>query len=646
MAARWFNVDTGQFDTRDTVSNSPVPDSVNANRYQYGDANPLTVTDPTGHWGFKSLAKKATSVASSAFNRVSSYASSVYSSASSAAGSAYRYASSQASRAYKSAKTTVKKAVHKVKKTVHKAKKAAYKAYKQVKKKVKKAVKAGKKWVSQKVAKAKQVAKKAVKNVKQAGKKIQAKAARVVKKTVTVVKDAAAASKKWVVEHKDVLLEVAAIGGAILAGLACTAVTAGVGAVACMVGAGALINLAKDSAQGDVSSFGDALGSMGTGAVSGLVGGAGGLVAARIGVAVASKVGAGVGGRLATEAAENGAEEIFGQAVTTGRVDVRAAALGVVPGLSLLSRRGKGGGVSSAGGGGPPPGSGASVSTVGAGGAGGTSRASGVDCKDDKHSFDPGTPVLMADGSQRPIEDVNVGDEVVATDPRTDESAAKEVTALHRNVDREFTDLTVVDEAGVESVVKTTQNHPFWNASEKKWTEAADLEPGDELKVEGEGAVVVKAVRNHVSAGEMRDLTVADTHTYYVLAGKTPVLVHNTNCVSGAPRSADGKFANRNGEPGRDGAADEVTAWEHLELDGAIVSRGETGVSVPGVGVRKYDGTVQIDGQWYGIETKGGSAKRSPSQRTFDNWLNTPGNSVGTKDGRTLVGVFDVWIDR
>jgi hypothetical protein len=62
------------------------------------------------------------------------------------------------------------------------------------------------------------------------------------------------------------------------------------------------------------------------------------------------------------------------------------------------------------------------------------------------------------------------------------------VTALHRNVDREFTDVTVVDEAGVESVVKTTQNHPFWNASAKEWTGAADLELGDELKVEGAGA--------------------------------------------------------------------------------------------------------------------------------------------------------------
>ncbi|WP_433530133.1 hypothetical protein ACQPYA_28725 [Micromonospora sp. CA-263727] len=54
---RWYNTDTGQFDTRDTASNSPVPDSINANRYQYGDANPLTVTDPIGHWGLGSLKK-------------------------------------------------------------------------------------------------------------------------------------------------------------------------------------------------------------------------------------------------------------------------------------------------------------------------------------------------------------------------------------------------------------------------------------------------------------------------------------------------------------------------------------------------------------------------------------------------------------
>ncbi|MFC8192365.1 hypothetical protein ACFUMH_11980 [Cellulomonas sp. NPDC057328] len=118
-------------------------------------------------------------------------------------------------------------------------------------------------------------------------------------------------------------------------------------------------------------------------------------------------------------------------------------------------------------------------------------------------------------------------------------------------------------------------------------------------------------------------------------------------CPNGnVPRTPDGKYAQRDGQRGRDGAADEQAAWEQLELDGADVRRGETHVSIPGIGARKYDGTVQIDGQWYGVEVKGGKAKRSAEQREADAWLNTPGNTVQTKDGRTLVGVFDVWIVR
>ncbi len=49
MAARWYNSDTGQFDTRDAVGNSPTPGSSNANRFAYVNDNPLTGTDITGH---------------------------------------------------------------------------------------------------------------------------------------------------------------------------------------------------------------------------------------------------------------------------------------------------------------------------------------------------------------------------------------------------------------------------------------------------------------------------------------------------------------------------------------------------------------------------------------------------------------------
>ncbi|MFJ4468057.1 LamG-like jellyroll fold domain-containing protein [Streptomyces sp. NPDC089424] len=48
MAARWYQPDTGSFASRDTWQLDPDP-SVQANRYTYGNADPLGNTDPTGH---------------------------------------------------------------------------------------------------------------------------------------------------------------------------------------------------------------------------------------------------------------------------------------------------------------------------------------------------------------------------------------------------------------------------------------------------------------------------------------------------------------------------------------------------------------------------------------------------------------------
>ncbi|MFD7320992.1 LamG-like jellyroll fold domain-containing protein [Streptomyces sp. NPDC059875] len=60
MAARWYSPDAGQFTSRDTVSLSPLPASVGANRYAYADDNPMSATDPTGHWpSFINKVKKA-----------------------------------------------------------------------------------------------------------------------------------------------------------------------------------------------------------------------------------------------------------------------------------------------------------------------------------------------------------------------------------------------------------------------------------------------------------------------------------------------------------------------------------------------------------------------------------------------------------
>jgi ElaB/YqjD/DUF883 family membrane-anchored ribosome-binding protein len=98
------------------------------------------------------------------------------------------------------------------------------------------------------------------------------------------------------------------------------------------------------------------------------------------------------------------------------------------------------------------------------------------------HSFDPATLVLMADASTKPIGEIAVGDKVAAKDPVTGERAGKPVVALHRNVDRALTDVTVRNSrTGGTTVLKTTQHHPFWDATDHRWVDAKDLKPRHQL---------------------------------------------------------------------------------------------------------------------------------------------------------------------
>jgi RHS repeat-associated protein len=145
-----------------------------------------------------------------------------------------------------------------------------------------------------------------------------------------------------------------------------------------------------------------------------------------------------------------------------------------------------------------------------------------------KHSFDPKTLVVMADGTTKAIGEIEVGDEVIATDPETGLTAGKPVTDLHRNDDTDLTDLAIRNvDTGEISTLYTTQHHPFWNVSTGQWTDAKDLKAGDQLYSLNLETLVVEKANNWTGNKRMRDLTVADIHTYYVIAGATPVLVHN-----------------------------------------------------------------------------------------------------------------------
>jgi hypothetical protein len=100
------------------------------------------------------------------------------------------------------------------------------------------------------------------------------------------------------------------------------------------------------------------------------------------------------------------------------------------------------------------------------------------------------------------------------------------VVATHINLDTELTDLTIATGDGVQTL-KTTYHHPFWSLTRLTWIDAHDLQPGEELRVDGGAVATVVGLVNYGGFATMYDLTVEEIHTYHVVVGDSPVLVHN-----------------------------------------------------------------------------------------------------------------------
>ncbi|MGC9539865.1 Hint domain-containing protein, partial [Streptomyces sp. UG1] len=146
------------------------------------------------------------------------------------------------------------------------------------------------------------------------------------------------------------------------------------------------------------------------------------------------------------------------------------------------------------------------------------------------NSFLGTTEVLMADGSTRKIKDVGIGDKVLATDPGTGETKAETVTAEIRGTGlKHLVKVTIDIEGGKTASVTATDGHPFWVPELGQWIDATDLAPGERLRTtDGNDVRITKVQRWTTLAATVYNLTVSKVHTYYVVAGNTPVLVHNS----------------------------------------------------------------------------------------------------------------------
>ncbi len=155
---------------------------------------------------------------------------------------------------------------------------------------------------------------------------------------------------------------------------------------------------------------------------------------------------------------------------------------------------------------------------------------SGGSCPLKANSFPAGTLVRLADGSTKPIDQLELGDMVLATDPQTGETRAEPVTDTITGYDDvEFTELTLDRATGGETpTVTSTAHHAYWDETARKWVDALDLKVGDQLQTADRTLATIVATRTYgTPPSTAHNLTVANLHTYYVVAGSTPVLVHN-----------------------------------------------------------------------------------------------------------------------
>ncbi|MEU3428496.1 polymorphic toxin-type HINT domain-containing protein [Streptomyces gardneri] len=160
-----------------------------------------------------------------------------------------------------------------------------------------------------------------------------------------------------------------------------------------------------------------------------------------------------------------------------------------------------------------------------------------------RNSFTPETKVLLADGTTKPIKDLKPGDKVLSTDEKTGETAGKDVAATIVGEGEKHLVRVTVDTDGTKgkatAPITATDGHPFWVPSLGKWIDAKALKPGQWLRTSAGTHVQITAVQAWTQAANVRNLTVADFHTYYVMAGAAPVLVHNCGVVEAVHAEAE-----------------------------------------------------------------------------------------------------------
>ena len=134
------------------------------------------------------------------------------------------------------------------------------------------------------------------------------------------------------------------------------------------------------------------------------------------------------------------------------------------------------------------------------------------------HCFAAGTQVLMADGALQDIAALETGDQLLSRDPATGEFRPVAVEKVYQADQPEL--------FLINGTLRVTGTHPFM-LEQGATRSAAELRPGD--VVQGKDATVtIQSIERIEANQEVFNLTVSDTHTFFVSGGDTDIYwVHN-----------------------------------------------------------------------------------------------------------------------
>jgi RHS repeat-associated protein len=538
MASRWYSPATGQFMNRDTAVNNPVPNSAEANPFAYVDDNPLTGTDPTGHGLFSAI--------SSGWNWFNKHV----------VKPAAHFVSRSIIKPLAHIVSAVKRVfvqplVHAIKTTVHKVVDAYHFTVAAVKHTVAKVQRSFH-----------TVTKAAVHAISTGYHKVAHAAATATKAVGHGLATAAKATTTFV---KNNYVQIASISAGVLTFAGCEFITEGAGTLGCAALSGAAANgvtylLSCGKTAAGCSANG-ALEAVDLGAATGLLGGALGGFAGPL------------ASRLVSQALDGALPEVVVSAFSGAAAGAAGGGAGGAATYGLSCGTTKSGcslqGVSSA------AGQGAALGALfgGVGGYRATGRStatdpvpqgndpapeagSGKSTSTACHSFTGNTGVLMANGTTKPISQVKIGDKITNAVPGDSTARTNTVTnVIVTTTDHDFVKIAIKARAATTAkkiattglvltaaaalvhtpsttstttaTLTTTYHHPFYDITQAAFVDAQHLHTGDQLQSANDTTATITDLHLYHANTTTYDLTIGYLHTYYVVAGSTPVLVHN-----------------------------------------------------------------------------------------------------------------------